>query len=71
MSDLPQAIREGELKIGHVRLRVYHLDDGRQIIDAEDFAALFDAFESGLKPTGAEVEAITAFLRPSTKEGNA
>jgi hypothetical protein len=33
------AIREGELEIGAARLRVYQLNDGQRVFDAESVAA--------------------------------
>lgn len=44
---LPQAISESVLDIAGVKLRVYMLDDGRRIINADDVAQLFQAFEDG------------------------
>lgn len=42
MSDeLPKAISESVIKIGNCELRVYVLDDGRRIINAEDIENLF------------------------------
>lgn len=45
--ELPQATHEGEVTICGIKLRVYKLDDGRTIVNADDTAALFEAFACG------------------------
>lgn len=41
MSEIPTAIRESSFQIGGLTMRVYHLDDGRRVLNADDVAALF------------------------------
>ncbi len=54
IDDLPQATHEGKLTIGGLTMRVYRLDDGRAIINADDMAAFFDAMENGIQFTHEE-----------------
>lgn len=44
--ELPQVIHEGILEIGDLRLRVYTLDNGMRVIDADDMKPLLDGFLS-------------------------
>ncbi len=37
----PKAVREAAIQLGSLTMRVYHLDDGRRIIHADDVAAFF------------------------------
>jgi hypothetical protein len=46
MNKLPQAIREDKLILFGVELRVYILDDGRRVIDADDTHRLFAKMKS-------------------------
>jgi hypothetical protein len=41
--DIPVAIHESEMEIMGVKVRVHVLDDGRRVINAEDFAAVIAA----------------------------
>jgi hypothetical protein len=38
--DIPQAIAESEMELLGVKVKTYVLDDGRRIIDADDFHKL-------------------------------
>lgn len=38
--DLPRAIATGKLRVGDVEIDVHTLDDGRRIVDADQFVAL-------------------------------
>jgi hypothetical protein len=40
---IPVAIHESEMEIMGVKVRVHVLDDGRRVINAEDFAAVIAA----------------------------
>jgi hypothetical protein len=42
MEALPHCIRESSFQIGGLTMRVYHLDDGRRLLNPEDVAALFE-----------------------------
>lgn len=42
---VPVATHEGLLRIGACELRVFQLDDGRRIIDADDVAEFFGGFQ--------------------------
>lgn len=63
MSALPQAVRESAIPVGQVMMRVYHLDDGRRIIDADDFIAVMGALEDGMILTPDAAEQIAAIAR--------
>jgi len=39
--ELPCAVAESSFQIGSLTMRVYHLDDGRRILNADDVATLF------------------------------
>lgn len=41
--DIPFATHESEMELLGVKVRVYHLDDGRRVIDADDFHKLMEA----------------------------
>lgn len=43
---VPYATHTGVLHVGTVALRVYQLNDGQRIINAEDFETFFGALES-------------------------
>jgi hypothetical protein len=45
--DLPQVVHEGEQELLGVKLRTYVLDDGRRIIDADDFHKLMAVMVAG------------------------
>lgn len=45
--DLPKATHEGKTTIMGVEVRTYRLDDGRSIIDADDFEALLEKLFGG------------------------
>lgn len=63
MSALPAATSESEITIGGYRLRVYQLDDGRRIINADDFTAIIGAFERGLILSQDEADKLAAHVR--------
>lgn len=44
--DLPFVVSEGILEIDCVKLRVYQLNDGRRIIDADDMQPFIDALKA-------------------------
>lgn len=44
LDGIPVATHHGVLEIGDVRLNCYRLDDGRAIVDADDFAQLLKAW---------------------------
>lgn len=44
---LPKAVRQAEVKIGSITLRVHHLDDGRRVIDAASMDAFMEALSNG------------------------
>ena len=47
--ELPKVIHEGVIEIGDLRLRVYTLDNGMRVIDAEDLTPFLDALD-GIEP---------------------
>lgn len=63
LTELPQAIAQSEMQIGGIAMRVYNLDDGRRIIDADDVHAFFQALEAGLTPDADEMIAFAQVLR--------
>ena len=48
--ELPKAISESTMQVGSVTLRVYHLDDGRRIINGDDVVELFSGDLSAITP---------------------
>lgn len=40
--DLPLSTHESEMELMGVKLRLYVLDDGRRVVNAEDFAKLMN-----------------------------
>jgi hypothetical protein len=62
MNEGLHAVWEGTFSIGGAELKVYVLNDGQRVMDADSFAALFDeAFEA----TSEELAALTEFMRLS------
>lgn len=57
---MPEAVWEGTFSVGGMSLTVYVLDDGRRIIGAESFAALFGGSTS-VTPDAMQV--LTEFMR--------
>lgn len=40
--DIPHATHKGEMELLGIKVGVYRLDDGRTVIEAEDFKKLMD-----------------------------
>ena len=60
--ELPKVIWVGTFTLFGVDLKCYVLDDGRQIIDEDSLADLFDAMaQPGVPPIGDGLEAFTAW----------
>lgn len=59
----PVAIWSGEMQMSGVTLHVHVLDDGRRIIEAQDLAAVFEAWGSGAEVDEAEAEAFARWQR--------
>lgn len=60
---LPHAIAENVMMIGSIRLRVYVLNDGRRVINADDAEAFFAALGDGVKLDPDEAEAFARMVR--------
>lgn len=50
--DLPKATHEGVMKIGDLEVRIYRLDDGRNVIHADDFHRLLAKLGLDLDQSG-------------------
>lgn len=61
--DVPAATMAGELTLSGVSVRVYVLDDGRRILDAEDVHAVFAAWADGVPVDEVEAKAFARALR--------
>lgn len=60
---IPSAPHSGTLTISGVTLHVHRLDNGQTVIDADDVAALFAAWERGApQPTNDEAEVLAHLL---------
>jgi len=59
------AVSENTISISGRVIRLYRLDDGRQVIHGDDMTALMAAWNSGNAPlpTRAEVGAISRYLK--------
>ena len=44
---LPKAISESVVTIGHLSIRVYVLENGQRVVNAEDAERFFEALEAG------------------------
>lgn len=62
---LPIVTHEGILEIGAHKLRCYRLDDGRAIINADDFRAFFGGI--GIEPASA-LPVVAASTKPANGE---
>lgn len=60
---IPSVAYQGELTIGTVTLRTYVLIDGRHILDADDTAALFAAWEAGEPLSVDDADELSRFLQ--------
>lgn len=58
----PFAVESDTLSIAGVPLRVFTLDDGRRIVDADDVAALFEALASGAEITEREAATLAFWV---------
>ncbi|KKM17043.1 hypothetical protein LCGC14_1679680 [marine sediment metagenome] len=47
MEELPTAIREAEIKIGSISIKVYHLDNGQRVLDVDDVHKFFEYLGDG------------------------
>jgi len=56
MENTPKAIREGELTLGTLKMKVYVLDNGQRIIESESFNRFMEYLEKGemIQPEDAE-----------------
>ena len=61
--ETPTAVWSGVLILSGVRMRCYVLDDGMRIIDADDLARLFEAWDNDVPLDLAEVEAFAKWQR--------
>lgn len=65
-AEMPRAVSGSTVQIAGHRLRVYQLDNGQRIINADDFVAFMAAFESGLILTQEQADELAAHLgRPA------
>lgn len=65
---IPYVTHQGVLDIAGFSLRCYRLNDGRAIIDRDDFHAFFEA--TGLEPASEiPVEAISSAPPPNSAAG--
>lgn len=67
---LPNAIWEGVLNIGGATLKVFVLDDGRRIIDAESFHIFWQMLSNPeIKFTEDDARKVASFTKGPTLEG--
>lgn len=65
--EIPEAASESRIEVGGITLRIYHLEDGRRIIHADDFDELAAAIQSGeFVPTADDFETIAESVGPAT-----
>jgi len=60
-NEIPTATHSGEFTLMGIRMRVHRLDDGRAVIEAEDFAAFFNAMEGDC--TELDEDELMGFMR--------
>lgn len=56
--EIPSAIWEGKFRLFGVEAKCYVLSDGRRIIDADDFHAIFEAMANGAEIMEGEMESF-------------
>lgn len=54
--DMPEAVSESIINLGAISLRVYQLDDGRRVINADDIHKLIEAIDGGVVLSGTPEE---------------
>jgi hypothetical protein len=57
--DIPVATHTGVMKFGDLEIRVHRLDDGRTIIDADDFKKIMAFLDGGSGELSELLENIT------------
>jgi len=60
---VPVSVWQGELSLSGVTLHVHVLDDGTRIIEADDMAALLEAWQRGIPVDEAEAAAFARWQR--------
>jgi hypothetical protein len=66
-NDIPRATHEGVGEIFGVKVRTYHLDDGRAVIDADDFHKLLEALGFNGATESDLAAALAAYQTEMTK----
>ena len=60
---VPASVWQGEMRMSGVTLHVHVLSDGTRIIEADDMAALLEAWEQGIPVDDAEAAAYGRWMR--------